>query len=426
MFIVFSFSLIFISICQENENIIQKKKSSTLAENGQTSTMQKTVKRFKKSEWSDIMLKRRTTEDFVDRARKIHGDKYDYSKSEYSGSKKKVTIICKEHGEFEQTPNTHLSNHGCAKCWKSRRTKTTEYFVTKARKVHGDKYDYSKVDYIHSEKKVIILCSSHGEFLQTASEHLQGSGCIVCRNEKNTKPVAVFLSEANNIHKNKYDYHKMKYSNSTEKIIIVCKIHGEFNQTPTEHIQGYGCPKCGGSFPLTTEEFIEKAKKVHGDKYDYSKTVYTRTKNKVTIICKKHGEFQQTANAHVSAKKGCEKCTVGISNKEIQLLNELKIPIEHRQKYIKPYYVDGEIDNTIYEFLGDFWHGNPALYKRKDINEVTNTTFGQLYDKTIIRFDALVNLGYSIKYIWENEWDKWLTDKTNPLPLKEYKSLISL
>ena len=125
-------------------------------------------------------------------------------------------------------------------------------------------------------------------------------------------------------------------------------------------------------------------------------------------------------------KKGCEKCTVGISNKEIQLLNELKIPIEHRQKYIKPYYVDGEIDNTIYEFLGDFWHGNPALYKRKDINEVTNTTFGQLYDKTIVRFDALVNLGYSIKYIWENEWDKWLTDKTNPLPLKEYKSLISL
>jgi hypothetical protein len=388
--------------------------------------MQRTVKRFKKSEWSDIMLKRNKTEEFVDRARKIHGNKYDYSKSEYSGSKKKVIIICKEHGEFEQTPNTHLSNHGCAKCWKSRRTKTTEYFVTKAQKVHGDKYDYSKVDYIHSEKKVIILCSRHGEFLQTASEHLQGSGCIVCRNEKNTKPVAVFLSEANNIHKNKYDYHKMKYSNSTEKIIIVCKIHGEFNQTPTEHIQGYGCPKCGGSFPLTTEEFIEKAKKVHGDKYDYSKTVYTRTKDKVTIICKKHGEFQQTANAHVSAKKGCEKCTVGISNKEIQLLNELKIPIEHRQKYIKPYYVDGEIDNTIYEFLGDFWHGNPALYKRKDINEVTNTTFGQLYDKTIVRFDALVNLGYSIKYIWENEWDKWLTDKTNPLPLKEYKSLISL
>jgi len=371
------------------------------------------------------MPKQSTTEEFIERAKKVHGDKYDYSKSEYSGSNKKVTILCKEHGEFEQTPNTHLSNHGCAKCWKSRRTKTTEYFVTKARKVHGDKYDYSKVDYIHSEKKVIILCSRHGEFLQTASEHLQGSGCIVCRHEKNTKPVAVFLSEANNIHKNKYDYHKMKYSSSTKKIIIVCKIHGEFNQTPTDHIQGYGCPKCGGSFPLTTEEFIEKAKKVHGDKYDYSKTVYTRTKDKVTIICKEHGEFRQTANAHVSAKKGCEKCTVGISNKEIQLLNELKIPIEHRQKYIKPYYVDGAIDNTIYEFLGDYWHGNPVLYKKEDINEVTNTTFGQLYDKTIARFDVLVNLGYSIKYIWENEWDAWLTDKTNPLPLKEYNSLIS-
>lgn len=123
-----------------------------------------------------------TTEEFVARARDVHGDRYDYSKAEYVNLKTPVCIICKKHGEFLQKPNGHLLGRGCQQCGDNRLT--TEEFVARAREVHGDRYDYSKVEYINLVTKVTIICPEHGEFTQKPSVHLDGCGCPNCANIK--------------------------------------------------------------------------------------------------------------------------------------------------------------------------------------------------------------------------------------------------
>ena len=127
---------------------------------------------------------RKTTQQFISDCKKIHGDKYDYSKVEYKGNKTKVCIICPIHGEFWQTPNKHLSKQGCPRCGDinnglSKRLGTEE-FIKRAKEIHGDKYDYSKVNYETSNDKVCIICPIHGEFWQISGYHLHGNGCPIC------------------------------------------------------------------------------------------------------------------------------------------------------------------------------------------------------------------------------------------------------
>jgi hypothetical protein len=201
------------------------------------------------------MAKVSTTNDFIKRAREIHGDKYDYSKVEYINSKTKVCIICTEHGEFWQTPSNHLQGHGCTKCKIEKSSienkSNIRIFTQKSCVIHNNKYDYSKVEYIDSKTKVCIICTEHGEFWQTPSDHLKGRGCPKCKNVKSsilhTKTNEQFLKEIRQIHNNKYDYSKVKYANSHKKICIICPVHGEFWQTPNSHLNGQGCPKCGQS-----------------------------------------------------------------------------------------------------------------------------------------------------------------------------------
>ena len=144
----------------------------------------------------------KSTESFIKEAKKIHGDKYNYSKVEYKGSKDKVCIICPEHGEFWQTPNKHLSGQGCPKC--ANKNVTTEEFIQKAKQVHGDIYDYSKVEYIGFKDKVCIICPEHGEFWQTPDHHIQGEGCPYCNSSKLEFEIKKFL-EKNSI---KYESQK--------------------------------------------------------------------------------------------------------------------------------------------------------------------------------------------------------------------------
>ena len=363
MFIVFSFWLIFISICQENENIIRKKKSSTLAENGRTSTMQKTVKRFKKSEWSDIMLKRRTTDEFI----------------------------------------------------------------ADANLVHKGKYDYSKTNFVRVQNKIKIICPKHGEFLQKANSHLRGVGCMLCRNERNTNTTDRFINLAKKIHGDKYDYSKTVYTGSKTRIIITCPIHGDFEQFPTSHVgkgskNQCGCPQCYmDKHRTSTEKLVKECKKVHKNFYDYSKTEYIDPNTKIKIICTTHGVFSQLPFNH-RAGQGCKKCTSNVSNKETKFLDELKIPETGRQKRIKKYLVDGVHKNVVYEFLGDYWHGNPSVHKQEEVNRVTKTTFGELYAATFKKFKTLHELGYTVKYIWELDWDNWIKIKSSPLEIHEYKN----
>ena len=141
--------------------------------------------------------KRLSKEEFVELANKIHKNKYDYSKVDYINKQTKICIVCPVHGEFWQSPNNHLSNNGCPKCWKERnltsKLSNTEDFIKKAKAVHGDKYDYSKVNYKHSLEKICIICPKHGEFWQTPNMHLNGEGCPTCSESTLEKKVRNIL-----------------------------------------------------------------------------------------------------------------------------------------------------------------------------------------------------------------------------------------
>ena len=250
-------------------------------------------------------------ENFQEKAKEIHGDKYDYSKVEYINTKTKVCIICPVHGEFWQTPDKHINRkHGCQKCAKNCK-QTLEQFVEKAKEIHGDKYDYSKVEYINTDTKVCIICPEHGEFWQTPHMHLKKQGCPKCYGNirKTTKE---FVSKAKEIHGEKYDYSKTHYINAFTKVIITCPEHGEFEQIARVHLYGHGCPKCVGKKKYNKDYFLEKAKEIHGSKYDYSllkEEDFINNRNKVQIICKKHGTFEQAIDNHINQKHGCPKCS---------------------------------------------------------------------------------------------------------------------
>ena len=199
---------------------------------------------------------------------------------------------------------------------------TTETFIEKARKVHGDRYNYSRVNYINSITPVKIICPEHGEFEQRPAKHLSGQNCPKCSKHyrRNTEE---FIKEASILHNNKYDYSKVTFVDVHTKVCIICPIHGEFWQTPHMHLsKKQGCPKCGGTSKLTTEEFIQKAKEIHGNKYDYSKVNYISNSDKVCIICPEHGEFWQKVNDHISGKKGCPKCKLKSQTKLYEKLKE--------------------------------------------------------------------------------------------------------
>lgn len=194
------------------------------------------------------MGKKFTTEDFLARVKELWGNdknrvNYDYSQVDYVNMHTKVKIICPIHGSFEQTPINHLHGQGCPKC--AGKVMGTEDFIKKARLKHKDKYDYSKVEYKGAFEKVLIKCNNCGhEFLQTPNNHLMGQNCPECaRNKKKT--TKSFIKEARAVHGRwHYGYEKTNYVNAFTKIIITCRKHGDFLQTPNHHLMGQGCPEC--------------------------------------------------------------------------------------------------------------------------------------------------------------------------------------
>lgn len=296
---------------------------------------------------------RLTTDRFIQKAKDLYGDKYDYSKVQITGNNKtKVCVICRKHGDFWISPNAHLRGVECPTCYGTPK-KTTEQFIKEARSVHGDKYDYSKVDYQRGNQKVCIICPEHGEFWQNPYTHIKGGQCPVCSGTERITE-AVFMRRAPIIHENKYDYSKVKFSNVKDFVTIICPVHGEFEQRVKVHMRGYGCPYCGGSKRLTTEEFIEKARAVHGDRYDYSKAEYVNTYKKLCIICPDHGEFWQIPNGHLSGA-GCPKCAGKYNDQEF-FIERARIAHEDKYDYSKVKYVaTDEKVCIICPQHGEFW-----------------------------------------------------------------------
>ncbi len=292
--------------------------------------------------------------------------------------------------------------------------KNKEYFLKRSKEIHGDRYDYSKVNYTLSTEKVILICRIHGEFQQVANTHMSGYGCKKC-NVNNKSNQEEFLEKAIKIHGNIYNYRKVHYVNNHTKVIILCEKHGEFIQVPHAHTRGQGCPKCGGTNKLSKEDFLEKAIKIHGDKYDYSKVYYIDAHKKIKIICKTHGDYTQTPNNHLN-RKGCPMCSN--SRGENQISNILMCNnINFKQEYIfedlryrnQLKFDFGILDeNNILKFLieyngkqhyeyNKFFHGTMEefkLYQYRDLlkKEYCNKNNIPLY---IINYNDNINLEFN-------------------------------
>ena len=273
-----------------------------------------------------------TTEEFIKEAKLVHGNKYDYSKSEYIDKKTKICIICPEHGEFWQDYRHHVKlKQGCKKCANKmsskRQAMNVEEFIKRSKEIHGDKYDYSKVEYINQGTPVCIICPEHGEFWQRPNNHLSGKGCHYCRGNKISLSKRLsteeFIKRAKEIHGDKYDYSKVIYKNLKYRVCIICPEHGEFWQSPDMHAgRGDGCPACGRKKLadlqfVPFEEFLNRAKKIHGDRYEYLKETYNGITSKIDIICKIHGKFSQLAANHLKGQ-GCPICRSSKLELEIQ------------------------------------------------------------------------------------------------------------
>lgn len=307
---------------------------------------------------------------FIEKSKNRHGDKYDYSKVEYINSTTKVCIICKEHGEFWQTPQGHVRGQGCPKCANIKRGDTFRYdgdtFIKRATILHDGKYIYDKDSYVNAMTKVPILCLKHGTFWMTPMNHLLGQGCPKCNGRGlSTEEVIELFKEK---HGDSYDYSKVVFTKMHEKVCIICKEHGEFWQTPSKHLLGQGCPKCGiekraEEKNIGQEEFIKRCKSIYGNNYIYDETEYTKMENKVKIICPKHGEFWQKPYDHLHGH-GCPKCGLIESRGENELYEYIcsligKKKVEHSNRTI----LDGyEIDIFIpdykigIEYNGLKWH----------------------------------------------------------------------
>jgi hypothetical protein len=363
-------------------------------------------------------VKKLTTNEFIEKAKIIHDNRYDYSKTIYINAHNKIIVICPEHGEFYPIANNHIIGKGCRQCWFDSRIKISTVFINEARAIHGDKYDYSKIIYSRNNKNIEIICPVHGSFWQSPSNHLKTGGCRKCGDISASQTLLFstkdFIEKANIVHNNKYDYSLVNYTGSHNIVKIICGLHGMFKQQASGHLLGKRCKMCAiESSKLTTDEFIIRANIVHNNKYDYSLTNYNASCKKVIIICHNHSkpaQFTQSASNHL-AGSGCPKCGHFVSKSETKWLDSLYIPDKYRHKTImidkKRYNVDAfdPIKNIIYEFYGDYWHGNPIKYNQDVLHPSFNgLTYGDIYFNTIKREQDLISQGYRLITIWENDF----------------------
>lgn len=197
------------------------------------------------------MFLKKTREDFIKEASLRHCGKYDYSLVEYKGTHAPVKIVCPLHGDFEKSPANHLRGQGCQVCAGKGRSNTAS-FIRDAQEIHGEKYDYSIVEYKGLHIPVKIVCPIHGVFEQTPARHLlQRNGCRACgmiltQTTKAAKNAESFVSKAQDVHGKVYDYKHVEYAGRYSYVKIVCPEHGPFNQQVRVHLKGHGCPFCAG------------------------------------------------------------------------------------------------------------------------------------------------------------------------------------
>jgi hypothetical protein len=295
------------------------------------------------------MPKKLTTEEWIARAKEKHGDKYDYSKSIYTGSQNKITVTCPEHGDFEVIAQMHVRRgdgcHKCASLAKSTKLRlSNEEFINRLYNTFGDKYDYSKVRYTGNRGSVTLICPNHGEFNALVSTLSKGVGCLKCKEEERLRKFTdTYIQEFKKFHP-ELDYSKTVYTGWDTKVTITCPKHGDFEVLPGQFHKYVGCPKCSAEkhseyTRKSLDDFLKDAKYVHGERYDYSKVNYAGSHTKICILCPEHGEFWQTPASHIQGE-GCPSCSSSKGEGEIcnVLLNE-------KIKFVREYTI--QIPNEI-------------------------------------------------------------------------------
>ena len=294
-------------------------------------------------------MRKLTLEDFIEKSKQIHKNRYDYSLVEYIKGTLKVKIKCKKCNKiFEQTPTKHLRGRGCNLCNKTK-NKSIDNFIEKSNIVHKNKYDYSLVDYKNNRRKIKIICHKHGVFEQTPHNHIdQKQGCPKCNGGvllNNT----IFIKISKEVHDDIYNYSLVNYMNSKTKVKIICKkCNNIFEQTPSAHISGQGCPICN-ELKLSLNDFINRSKEIHNNKYDYSMVHYINNATKISILCPIHGKFEQRPSEHLNGC-GCSKCKSSNGEKQIKII--LK---SNDIKYITQKTFDNCLSNKKYPLKFDFY-----------------------------------------------------------------------
>ena len=204
---------------------------------------------------------RNTLDSFIEKAKDVHGERYGYDDVVYVNNRTPVKLLCPSHGYFEQTPHEHLSGCGCPSCGRAssveKRRKATEDFITQAREVHGDKYDYSKVNYKNAHDKVCITCPIHGDFWMAPANHVrQRQGCPKCRpqriSQSKVKSTEQFIADAKAKHPDEnYDYGEVVYTGNKNPVIITCPEGHRFLIRPNDFLSGHGCPECAKRFGIS-------------------------------------------------------------------------------------------------------------------------------------------------------------------------------
>lgn len=388
----------------------------------------------------------------------VHNNYYTYEQSTYTNANTKTLITCPEHGSFLQLWNQHKSGQGCKKCHTKKISKnlrlTTEQFINRSMKIHGDTYDYSKCQVESKKSKVEIICPIHGSFFKICSEHMRGYGCnkcssldsarniaaemlknvdgytlddneVICnsdgsripiydfvRRRKRISPKAIkikkhdsklgILDKIKNRHADQYQYSDdIESKSSHDKIKIICPMHGEFEQRLHFHIKGHGCPKCsyiriGDLSRLTAEEFVARGILVHGTTYLYDNTNYINMSTKVTVTCKTHGDFDVKAHDHIFNRCGCPKCST--SSGQMQLFEFVKSldpnAILNDRKLISPYEIDivSHKHKLAIEYHGLYYHS----YNRTESADERKSH--------IFKINLLSEKGYRLYQFFEHEY----------------------
>lgn len=333
------------------------------------------------------------------------------------------TIVCK------RTAAELLRGTGCYVC--SSKTKMNLFIFKEKNKLTNSTLDISKIKEHHFNKgvlsKIPLLCNKHGKIFITVNEYLNSAGCKFCNSHKgalNRKiTIKEIINRGNKKHNNKYSYKKLLQMqdkdiiNNYQKIPVICLNHNSpiiFYPTITGHINnGSGCRVCAKNLPITVDNFKKRSVEKHNNKYDYSliKNI-NGIAHKVKIICNNHEKdfvFKQRVGDHLNGY-GCPKCSHRISTKEEQWLNSLNIQNLQRQVKLDCLKSNQTVDgydpetNTVYEFYGDYWHGNPEKYDLNKIHPARKVTFGELYRRTIEKENIIKNAGCNLITMWESNY----------------------